>query len=387
MNNKNKESIICYIYLFMMSVVTFLENFEILPNYFINLIKISCLCLAIICLWNKKVTRKQMTNLILITIFLVIIYISSGLQFLYLITNIVTIYVIKDIPIKKVVQPMLVARSLMFMLLILGLCLGYIENNYMYRINSDIKRYCLGFVHPNTAYWNYFSLIAMYIYYQYDKFGIKSTIIILISSCMMYALTDSRTGFLCTILYLVFILIAKNMKRLRENAIIKKISIYSFPIFALFSIIPSYLYSKVNIPIVTKLNNFMSDRIYLGSLLYERYNMELLGQKVALYDGNLRLTIDNGYVYMSVAFGVIFMVVFSILYVKLFKEMYKRKMYVEIAALMIFNIYTLSEKLFLNIFTNFTIVFFVYILYNNIEKESEMTENIIEEKNKLLFKI
>ena len=131
----------------------------------------------------------------------------------------------------------------------------------------------------------------------------------------------------------------------------------------------------------------MSDRIYLGSLLYERYNMELLGQKVALYDGNLRLTIDNGYVYMSVAFGVIFMVVFSILYVKLFKEMYKRKMYVEIAALMIFNIYTLSEKLFLNIFTNSTIVFFVYILYNNIEKESEMTENIVEEKNKLLFKI
>ncbi len=359
------NEIMCDMFFIIMTIATFCMNFTPLV-ILVKVLQVISLIIAFIVICNTKYEKKEIAYIIFFGILMGIIYINSNI--LYLVTNIIALTLLKDIELNKILTKMFYFKIGLIAILIISLLLGIVHNETIYRIvdnEKDSIRNCLGFVHPNTAFWNFFTVIALYIYYRRKSINIFDYLFVLIVSGIMYKLTDCRAGIYCIFILLILTFISNNYTKIFDFFFIKKCIIFSFPIFTVFSILPSLLYSKINIGLFDVLDKIMSSRIYLGSVLYKQYPISLLGSYIELVTDTSRLTIDNGYVYMSVAFGLVFMITVSVLYIKLFKKLYEDKNYIEISLILVFLIYCMVEKVYFNVFTNFTIAFFAYLLYNN----------------------
>lgn len=366
MNEKKFNVIMCDMFFIIMTIATFCMNLIFVPQIIVKILQIISLTIAFIVLCNAKYKKKEIVYIVMFGILMIIIYINSNI--LYLVTNIIALALLRDIELDKILTKMFYTKIILALILIMLLLLGIIHNETIYRITDNgenIIRNCLGFIHPNTAFWNFFTIVALYVYYKRNNMNKIDYLSIIIISGIMYKLTNSRTGIYCVFLLLILVFISNNFTKLFNLFFIKRSIIYSFSILTLISIIPSFLYAKTNIELFKIINEITSGRVYLGSILYKEYSISWFGTYIELVTDTSRLTIDNGFVYMSVVFGIVFMVMMSILYIKLFKKMYKDERYIEISLILVFFVYCMAEKVFFNIFTNFTIAFFVYLLYNN----------------------
>ena len=246
---------------------------------------------------------------------------------------------------------------------------GIIENNIIHIVRDEIiySRYSFGYIHPNVVQMQFLMIVCMYFYlYDYKKSKFIP-ILFFILNYILYNYTVSRTSFIITSLIIIYICFFYNNKKLKS--FINRISSYSYFLVFFISVLLAKFYSII--PLVDKLDEIFSGRIYYAAKLFNNYTIPFFG---SLNYGDVMF--DNSYIYLLFGCGSLFTIIYSYLFFKTLKVLKKRNMLKEIFYLVIISLYTFTENVFLSFNLNFTIYFFsLFIFETNVIEEGELNEN------------
>ncbi|MGU8962048.1 hypothetical protein ACV3V5_12755 [Clostridium perfringens] len=314
----------------------------------------------------SRYTFKQLAIIILLISLCCIITLKSG-KITVLMSTIAILFA-KNIDFDKLLKSVFSIRLITFFVVMLLSMIGVLSNGNAFRISENgeiIKRYSLGFVHPNITYLNFFILVALYLYLKYENLTIKNYIFIFISAVALFKITDSRTGFITVILSIFISILFKN-KNIFKNRLFRKVIMTIPLICGIISVIISFNYTKNNKLFYT-INKMLTGRLELGKRFFDIYGINLFGQKV-VEGSNLNgsyLRIDSGYISLIIVYGLLIFLIYLILQTKLLKIYIKNDKIKEIMLIILFSVYGLTEVYVYNVFINISLLFLSDLLYKN----------------------
>lgn len=275
-------------------------------------------------------------------------------------------------------------KILMIMLpIVIILCmLGFIEDNTL--IMRGVKRYSLGFSHPNQLGVRVFQLIVCHCYIYKEKLKTWNYLFIILAIVFIYAIPNSQTACICMIILLFLLLIYKCMEK--RKPFILEIYTKCLWIGALLmnvlSLILTFIDIKAN-PILARINGWMSSRFSHGHKIWMMYGVSFFGQKIyvseeerKLVDITEKLWLDNAYMSILLRHGIIVFLIFSIGYLWLIKYTSMQKQYILVIILSLYAIYGVMETILYQIAHNIFLLAFAGLLYRKGDK-------ILYEKNNL----
>lgn len=197
------------------------------------------------------------------------------------------------------------------MLVIVAAAIKGIIPNYQYSRGTSIRN-SFGIVYPTDFASHIFYLICSYIYLRKEKYGLKDVVILTCISFVVFVKTDARLNFVCTMLVIFLMLLAKNQR-------IKQLSRYVWILpSALLAII--YLLTKFFDPSsqsMTLLNHLLSNRLSIVNSMMSEYSLTAFGNKILQngfggafgqnFDSSLNtyLYIDSSYLRLMMMFGIL----------------------------------------------------------------------------------
>ncbi len=156
-----------------------------------------------------------------------------------------------------------------------------------------------------------------------------------ISLQISYFVTNSRTGTVCSVLFIVFVLVHmfSDIESISENRVFKKmisgkirlvfkwVIAFAFPLFAVFFFGTMYLYSK-GIPIAYKMDFLMSSRVKLSLEAFREHGLTLFGTAFdQIGAGGTTFAnegynfVDSSYPLILLRYGLIVLIVVAIYWV------------------------------------------------------------------------
>ena len=314
--------------IFLAILFKYLLNAGISQNYLYILIAIM-MFLTLMSLYYKKMTKNQLLKC---SIFLIIsayfVVVNKDVNFLI---SFLLALVCFEKDERQFIKTFLLSSIILYLVTIILGCTNVLESHNLYRTTDDgIKiRYSLGFVHPNSVFL-FFLPIAFAGYYLYGE-RLLYKIILLVSSVILFILSDCRTGFAIIILLLVLDALIKERGALK----IKNVLPYLFIIFTIVSV---FIAVKCGDDLDNVITNALSDRPYYWKKYIDNGLMFTLvgNQEIKQY------FIDNFYILLLVGYGVIGYLIYMYSYYKSLKIMKPDKRITLITLL--FIIYGLFES-------------------------------------------
>lgn len=279
----------------------------------------------------------------------------------------------KDINLKQLVKIDFLVRSVCIILTNVGCLVGFIEDVTVVRVDvaSKLIRHSLGYSHPNTAFLMVFVAIIdfLVICYLNKKFNIVKIVIALTVAFFYQYMTDSRSGFLCLILFIALLLLEKRLRITKVKAV-KLVIIWMPLILLVVSVCLVQMYST-GVNWVIRLNEILSGRIKSAKYFLDTYGVNLFGVSTerlssidAIQGGERAYILDNLFFNLIISYGLIFTTLFIVMYYSTVKRMLKNNNEIYVIVLSIFAILGLVEGAFLNIDFNFYIFSFSATIYS-----------------------
>lgn len=220
-----------------------------------------------------------------------------------------------------------------------------------------LKRYSLGFYHPNNPMMLLLSMSFLF-YYIYDKIISKKIIIILfvVVSTIIFFFTISRTSYLLILLFCIMILISDEyIERLKKIFYIETILM---PFFS--CLLPVFYVNE-------KLDTILSGRLTLFRYYLKNNIISLLGNKkiIASYSTE---PLDNLYLRVLFESGIIGIVLLIFLILMTLNILFKYRDYKAIRILSIILIYSFVESQGLEYYFNILIFILPIYLVKKVDK-------------------
>lgn len=219
------------------------------------------------------------------------------------------------------------------------------------------------------------ALICLYLYAQESKrLSLYKIFIIAVLTYAMYKYTGSRTG-LISLVVLLTLLISFRYKLFYKNVIIKWLCIISPLIGMISSFFCSYQYGKW--PIINTLNSMLQGRLALGKKFLDRYELKLLGQHIfESTDQSNYAVLDCAYLDMLICYGVLFALLWLLVSCITIKYLYERERYIEVATIIAYAVYGISEAFLPNCYLNVSIFLYAECIFFFLDKHqsSKMEE-------------
>lgn len=368
----NKKDNLYIAYCCIMSIVFFMRYFELSETINNLLMLVTAIAIGLFFLYwiNVKFTKKELLKQIIILGIATAAYFLSGCEYEYIILTVLAVVGSKNIEIKKITKYMFITLLVVFIIYMLGIILNIIPNTTYVKTDkfgNNYTTYTFG-GHGNAFFCIWFTLIILYIYSFFEKIRFIHIVILEIISLVFYFLTYSRTG----IVIVSILLIATAVLKILGNKIdkikfipkfIKLLTIIIIPLmFITVYVLSTKLYGG---ELYSTVNNLITARLEVANYYISNFGVELLPQ-----DYDVTVTFDNLYAFIMVTFGWGITILICSIYIKLIRQLCKEKKYLEILIIMVFVLYSFSEKMFINVFRNFSILFFQYTLFRK-EKEVE----------------
>lgn len=219
----------------------------------------------------------------------------------------------------------------------------------------------------NILYISYMAIVSLFCLCKKNKFKFIHGILILIISVGMYKYSGSRTGIIVTLLLLIFIL-ALSSKPIRKSKIVKWVC----SIFPIICCGINYFicceYRKFDFLYI--LDRLMQGRLDMGKHFLDIYNVKLFGQKIfESTNANNYMVLDAAYLDMLLCYGLLFLILWLITTCIVIQYLYKQDRYVEIAVIMMYSVYGISETFLPNCFLNVSIFLYGEFAYSVFRKE------------------
>ena len=218
----------------------------------------------------------------------------------------------------------------------------YIERNGAIGVRYIGGEWTEVYKRSNILYISFVAVVSFYIFLiKEKKMEIWRLLAILFIGYAMYKYSGSRTG-LVIIVLLVLMLFA-----------------FRFKAF----------------------DNMLQGRIRLGSLYFDRNDISIFGQHLYHnYSPNDFWNLDCAYYYMLLGYGLIYTIVWLWLSCKLIKYLYDRNRFFEVAVMVIYAVYGMTETFLPNGFLNASIFLYAEYLYH-ILGDRKQGVNAYENKN------
>lgn len=258
--------------------------------------------------------KDMMLGIVLIACFVYLyLFIGLGVSLIPLF-----MYSTRNIDITGIIKISYIISIILLIIIMISSYLGVIEN-YIYYDTTRERQY-LGFryaLYPSSILCN---IIFLKVYLDKERISWKSIILLLISSYILYTLTDSRLTFVLGGLILIFSAVNKIIPSICEK-ILSRLLIFSYAFVGIISLYFTLNYNHL-IDWQENLNEILGGRLSLGYSTLEFYGYGLFGREVELVGNGLDVNgivnsssynyVDNLYVQLLLKTGVLFLVFFII---------------------------------------------------------------------------
>ncbi len=289
-----------FLIIFLIVIFKYLKMQMYLSNSIINgifAIIIGVICIIIV---RRKVLKNFNKNWLIIGSLIALIQIVFLHEVDILLLICIAIIFSEDKNgIKNIIKYFLISLLIVFFSTILLYQLGYLQYDTISRLTESgarIQRNSCGFRHPNEMY-VYFFFIVLALYYVMKNKKLY-TIILIISSYIIYNVTLSRTGLICSIILIILIWFYNNKIKLNK---------YVFLIGTLITFFMAFSFDNGN----SELNELLSGRpsIYNFYINNGDYIYNIVGNN--LLKG---ITLDNAFLNIILGSGWIFYIFYFILF-------------------------------------------------------------------------
>ncbi|WP_056995434.1 hypothetical protein [Limosilactobacillus equigenerosi] len=218
-----------------------------------------------------------------------------------------------NLVIKDFFRISLVALSIVMALAMLG---GI--TNLVYHPIDRATRYSLGITYPTDLAAHSLLLLLSYYYLRYRRIRVVELIAGLLIGILVYKLTDARLDFVATILAIGLIAasqwMVKNQRLVRLHAFMW----ITTPFIAGVTWFSAFFYNY-HIKLASRLNDLLSNRLYLSKQGFDKYNILMFGQKIKehgygglkgmkLFNGKTNIEyffLDSSYIRLILIYGLI----------------------------------------------------------------------------------
>ena len=295
--------------------------------------------------------KDMMLGIVLIACFVYLyLFIGLGVSLIPLF-----MYSTRNIDITGIIKISYIISIILLIIIMISSYLGVIEN-YIYYDTTRERQY-LGFryaLYPSSILCN---IIFLKVYLDKERISWKSIILLLISSYILYTLTDSRLTFVLGGLILIFSAVNKIIPSICEK-ILSRLLIFSYAFVGIISLYFTLNYNHL-IDWQENLNEILGGRLSLGYSTLEFYGYGLFGREVELVGNGLDVNgivnsssynyVDNLYVQLLLKTGVLFLVFFIICMTYVTYLTYKQKNLYFYVILVMLALHGLIDDLILQI--------------------------------------
>lgn len=310
-----------------------------LPKTFLTLLQlIVLLCLLMKWIMTERYTLKKLVSMFVIMISSVIVATTGNYISLLLFVSIV--FLSTEIDFDKIIQ-LLEINIWMWLIIIILLCkVGFLEDyTYWHNIGTiSTLAHSWGFKYYGWLGYTAMALSMMWVY-RHKEINVLQGITIIILNFIFYKVHTTNLPLILTIGFVV-------LCYLSENALISKLMDRVFKILAWVTPFGLYagtwiliiLYKKGKFLIEFSNLNTIISRIKYSAQAIEIYGLHLFGTHVTqignvdIYYRNASSTnaiyIDSGFVYSTIAYGLILTVIFLIIYTLIGVYLSKKNNYI-----------------------------------------------------------
>lgn len=374
-NKNNILEMLFYVGIFLIQFAIFAQNTFNFSKY-INILVLLAIAIlffdSILVLIKLRATRKSWLLVVLLISLSFCCYIKTGDSLL--ITLCLTSISALHLNFKKIIKRDIIFKIALFIFIYLAYSTGNV--NKVHFIREGIIRIAYGFNHPNTLGYFLLSTYFEIVYLISQKMDLKKFLSIFLLSGVVFYFTDkagSRTSIQCLVIFLVLFVIKYFIDKLRKlrKKKSKKTNIVLYMLFMFFTLISFYctIMYKNNNDLMIRINDLLSDRLYLQSMFVSLYDINLLGNKIDYFS-----TLDNSYMRVVLNYGIFGWVLFCYIFNLNFKYSNKKEnsSYLTII-LFVLLIYGVMEFYIIRPALNIFLVYFATKILDE-EKENENEE-------------
>ena len=228
--------------------------------------------------------------------------------------NLFAIMAFKNVDAKNGLKIYFIATIIgMICVMLLGIITPYTGNVIQTRYGVERIRYGLGFFYTSFALHYLFSLVLVFLIIC-DKVKLFHYFLIAIINVVLFLLTDTKAPFLYIWLILIIYLILTKIKSEFLVRFYGILTVLSYPVLSLFTIIASYCYNPQS-SLSVLLDKVLTGRLYLTHNALERCKFTLFGQTVDIWGEGFY--IDSSIINMLVLNGLMILIV-SVLFMTIF---------------------------------------------------------------------
>lgn len=364
MKNKDKNksfNLFDFTIILILIFYKYLGFYNLTEKKNIYIIVLIVMGLMTIYLIKLKMKKKELVTIVLIFIACAYsTYISGAIDFIISFLLALIFYKRDE---KNFIKYFFISSICCYILTIVLYNLGVLNNNSIKRITEEgtVVRNSLGFAHVNGVFKHLISIILAGYLLIDDKYLKRYSIVVFVISTILYTYSASRTGYLCTILFLII----ANFFNITKFKIVRKYSKYTFLILTILTILIALKFGVYEDDMV---NELLSNRPYIWN--YYIRTGKLLSMFGTEIQGSF-FVIDNVYLTYLVAYGIITYIIYFILNFisySIIKE--NRKV---LLVFIIFAIYGIFETLS-SYYTNFALVLqLIYIMRYDFKEKNDIT--------------
>ena len=293
-----------------------------------------------------------------------------------IIITVITILAIRQLDFTKVIRKIRIwstwficIHSICFLIqLLLG-------NAKMFSTDAQGRvRASFGFGHANTFSIYLFNIILMWVWENYEKLSWKHVAMIFLIETAAFMLTNSRTSYLCVIVFLLLlVLILYSKSSLRW---LNKVAGLIFPILSVLALVSYKLLLDGNMTI-RLIDDALTGRITLGAYAFQKDGLSFIGQKMSF--GKIAwtpewqlnyFTLDCTYTSLWVNIGWMWIIILMVCFLMLAK---RKEIKISLFIIM-WALYAISEVQGLDAYLCFPILMVVLLLNNQIGFDDNKTE-------------
>lgn len=300
---KKNRNVIGFIVVFIAILYKYLSFYELQSGTITKAILFVAILLNIVIIIKRKFTYRQLFIILLIfMLILFMTYLTKSLDFI-IVLLIALMYYKKNL--REFFRTFFISSLFCYLLTLFLYFIGVLENHSIRRITEEeiIVRNSLGFSHVNGVFKNLIPIILSG-YFLVKKENIKKyNLFVFIISTILFIVSNSRTGYICVILYLLF----TTFKDIMDIKIIRNSVKFMFIICTIITILIANFAGKSS---DNPINEVLSDRPVIWN-----YYINQMGIIKILNFNVISQHMDNTYLTYLVNYGiVIFTCIFSIKY-------------------------------------------------------------------------
>lgn len=318
-------------------------------------------------LFFQTYTKRELLIIVSITIPIVIATVLSGQR--TFMSAWMFIVAARNVEFRRIIYAAYKILLIMIPMIVLLCLLGIIDNRILMR--GSVRRFSLGFSHPNQLGLRIFQLVACYCYVHKGKMEKWNYFFILLVTVFLIMVPNSQAAYITMGLFLLMLLIYRYIVNIRTTymELFRKSMLFGTFCLSVFSIVFSGIDTN-KYSVLARLDSWLSSRFSVCHKVWVLYGVSFFGQKIYVTEDERKLVgiknplwLDNAYVSILLRYGILVFLIFCISYLYLMKAVELQQNDILMIILFLYALYGTIETGLYMITHNIFLIAFSALIY------------------------